>query len=40
MWVRVTDDPTDLKWVGLTKPGTQGEMILKQAQEQGAPPET
>jgi len=40
MWVRVTDDPTDLKWVGLNKPVTQGEMILKQAQEQGAPPET
>lgn len=39
MWVRVTDDPTDLKWVGLNKPITQGEMILKQAQEQGAPPE-
>lgn len=39
MWIRITDDPNDLKWVGLNKPITQGEMILKQAQEQGAPPE-
>ena len=39
MWIRVTDDPSDLKWVGLNKPVTQGEMILQQAQEQGAPPE-
>lgn len=39
MWIRVTDEPNDLKWVGLNKPVTQGEMILQQAQEQGAPPE-
>ena len=39
MWIRITDDPNDLKWVGLNKPVTQGEMILQQAQEQGAPPE-
>lgn len=39
MWIRITDDPNDLKWVGLNKPITQGEMILQQAQEQGAPPE-
>lgn len=39
MWIRITDDPNDLKWVGLNKPVTQGEMILQQAQEQGASPE-
>lgn len=39
MWLRVTDDENNLKFVGLNKPVTKGEMILKQAQEQGAPPE-
>lgn len=39
MWLRVTDDENNLKFVGLNKPMTQGEMMLKQAQEQGAPPE-
>lgn len=39
MWLRVTDDENNLKFVGLNKPMTQGEMLLKQAQEQGAPPE-
>lgn len=39
MWVRITDDKNDLKWVGLNKPITQGELIMQQAQEQGAPPE-
>jgi hypothetical protein len=39
MWLRVTDDEQNLKFVGLNKPMTQGEMVLKQAQEQGAPPE-
>ena len=38
-WVRVTDDENNLKFVGLNKPMTQGEMLLKQAQEKGAPPE-
>lgn len=39
MWLRVTDDENNLKFVGLNKPMTQGEMMLKQAQEAGAPPE-
>lgn len=39
MWLRVTDDENNLKFVGLNKPVTQGEMMLKQAQEAGAPPE-
>lgn len=38
-WVRVTDDEQTLRWVGLNKPVTQGEQMLQQAQEQGAPPE-
>ena len=38
MWLRVTDDENNLKFVGLNKPVTKGEMLLKQAQEQGAPP--
>lgn len=38
-WIRVTDDEQNLKWVGLNKPITKGEQILRQAQEQGAQPE-
>ena len=38
-WIRVTDDENNLKWVGLNKPMTKGEMMLQQAQEQGMPPE-
>ena len=38
-WVRITDDENNLKYVGLNKPVTKGEMLLKQAEEQGAPPE-
>lgn len=37
MWIRVTDDETNLRWVGLNKPITKGEMILEQAQQQGIP---
>ena len=39
LWLRVTDDENNLKFVGLNKPVTQGEMMLKQAAEQGAPSE-
>ena len=39
MWLRVTDDENNLKFVGLNKPMTQGEMMLRQAQEAGMPPE-
>jgi hypothetical protein len=38
-WIRVTDEPNDLKWVGLNKPVTQGEMVLQNAVEGGAPPD-
>ena len=38
-WIRVTDDENNLKFVGLNAPTTKGEQILKQAKEQGAPPE-
>ena len=38
-WIRVTDDEHNLRWVGLNKPVTKGEMLLQQAQEAGAPPE-
>ena len=33
-WVRVTDDENNLKFVGLNKPMTQGEQMMKQAQAQ------
>jgi hypothetical protein len=36
-WIRVTDDEQNLKWVGLNKPMTKGDMLLQQAQ--GMPPE-
>lgn len=41
MWIRVTDDEENLKWVGLNKPITRGEQILEQAKAQmaGMPPE-
>jgi len=39
MWLRVTDDENNLKFVGLNKPMTQGETLLRQAQASGAPPE-
>ena len=43
MWLRVTDDENNLKFVGLNKPVTKGEQVLQQAQEQMAgqkmPPE-
>jgi hypothetical protein len=39
MWIRVTDDPINLRWVGLNKPITRGQQMLEQAQQQGVPPE-
>lgn len=39
MWIRVTDNPQDLKWVGLNRPMTKGELALEQAKEKGATPE-
>jgi hypothetical protein len=39
MWLRVTDDENNLKFVGLNKPMTRGEQMMEQAQQQGLPPE-
>ena len=39
IWIRVTDDPSNLKWVGLNAPITKGQQALEQAQAQGATPE-
>jgi len=38
-WIRVTDDEHNLRWVGLNKPMTRGEMMIEQATDAGAPPE-
>ncbi len=40
-WIRVTDDEQNLRWVGLNKPVTKGEMMLQQMQQQMSqmPPE-
>jgi hypothetical protein len=39
MWIRITDDPSNLRWVGLNRPMTKLDQALEQAQEQGAKPE-
>ena len=39
-WVRVTDDENNLKFVGLNKPQTQGEVMMAQAQAQMATQKT
>lgn len=38
-WVRVTDDENNLKFVGLNRPVTAGEMFVQRLQEEGATPE-
>lgn len=38
-WVRVTDNADKMKHVGLNRPVTMAEEIVKRAQEQGTPPE-
>ena len=38
-WVRVTDDENNLKFVGLNRPVTAGEMFRERLQEEGLPPE-
>ncbi len=37
-WIRVTDDEQNLRWVGLNKPMTKGEIVLQDAQDQGMDP--
>jgi hypothetical protein len=39
MWIRITDDPSNLRWVGLNQPMTKLDQALEQAQAQGANPE-
>jgi len=39
MWLRVTDDEQNLKFVGLNRKVTKGEVVLEGAQEQKLPPE-
>lgn len=39
MWIRVTDDETKLRWVGLNREMTAGEQMLEQAKQQNLPPE-
>jgi hypothetical protein len=34
-WVRITDDERNLRWVGLNKPVTRGEMLVKEAEQRG-----
>jgi hypothetical protein len=38
-WIRVTDDQYNLKWVGLNRPTTKGQLMLEEAQTKGVPPE-
>lgn len=38
-WVRVTDDETNLRWVGLNRDMTVGEAMLDDAKSQGLPDE-
>lgn len=38
-WIRVTDDEQNLRWVGLNKKMTKGDLVLQQAQQQKMPPE-
>ena len=38
-WIRVTDDEQNIKFVGLNRKITKGEMLLKQAETKGAPQE-
>jgi len=39
MWIRVTDDEQNIKFVGLNKKITKGDLMLLAAKEKGAPPE-
>lgn len=36
MWIRVTDDEANMKWVGLNQPYTLGQQILDQERKAGA----
>ena len=38
-WIRVTDDPYNLRWVALNRPTTKGQLMLEQAKMQKRPPE-
>lgn len=36
-WVRVTDDERNLRWVGINRPVTAGEIAMQQAEQTGDP---
>jgi hypothetical protein len=38
-WIRVTDDPSTVRFVGLNRKVTKGQLMLEQAQSQKVPPE-
>ena len=38
-WIRVTDDEQNLRWVGLNRPMSAGDMALEQAKKAGANPQ-
>lgn len=39
MWIRITEDERNVKFVGLNQPLTAGEQMLEKAQQQKLPPE-
>jgi len=39
MWLRVTDDQNNLKFVGLNRKATKGQLVIEQAKESKQPPE-
>lgn len=39
MWIRVTDDPSNVRFVGLNVQMTKGEMLIERAKAEGLPPE-
>lgn len=38
-WIRVTDDERNIRFIGLNQPETVGDLLLSQAQSEGAAPE-
>ena len=38
-WIRVTDDDENIKFIGINRQTTKGDMLLQQAQEKKLPPE-
>lgn len=38
-WIRITDDDRNVRFVGLNRPETQGDVLLAKARQEGMPPE-